>query len=170
MKKGYIHVYTGDGKGKTTAALGLVIRALGAGLSVCVVQFIKSMEYHEIRTLRGLGVSVHQFGRGCFITGEPRAEDTALAREGLEFARGLMNNDDLDLLILDEINVAQRLGLLEPDAVLEVVRAKPIGLELVCTGRGAPKELIEAADLVTEMVNVRHYYDLGVEARDGIER
>lgn len=170
MERGYVHVYTGDGKGKTTAALGLVIRALGAGLSVCVVQFIKSMEYHELRTLRGLGVPVHQFGRGCFITGEPAAEDRELAQRGVAFARELMTRGGLDLLVLDEINVTIPLKLLQTAEVLDLVRAKPAGLELVCTGRGAPPELMAAADLVTEMVNVRHYYDAGVPARDGIER
>jgi cob(I)alamin adenosyltransferase len=170
MENGYLQVYTGDGKGKTTAALGLVVRALGAGFSVCVIQFIKSMEYHEIRTLRSLGVSIHQFGRGCFIKGEPADEDRALARQGLEFVRSLFDEEGVDLLILDEINVALQLRLLEPTAVLDVLRSKPRSLELVCTGRGAPKELIDAADLVTEMVNIKHYYDAGIPARDGIER
>lgn len=169
MKKGYIQVYTGDGKGKTTAALGLVTRALGAGLSVHVIQFIKSMEYSELHTLRKLGVPVHQFGRGCFIRGVPAGEDREIASRGLSFARELMDTD-LDLLVLDEINVAIALGLLETEDVLEVLRAKPEGMELICTGRGAPPALVEIADLVTEMVSVRHYYDSGVEARDGIER
>jgi cob(I)alamin adenosyltransferase len=170
MDRAYLHVYTGDGKGKTTAALGLILRALGAGLSVCMVQLIKSMEYHELRMLRRLGVPVHQYGRGCFITAEPTAEDRRLAREGLAFARRLFDRDDLDLLVLDEVNVAVQLGLLDEHELLEVVRSRPAGLELVCTGRGAPRTLIETADLVTEMVNVKHYYEAGVLARDGIER
>jgi cob(I)alamin adenosyltransferase len=170
MEQGYVQVYTGNGKGKTTAALGLVIRALGAGRSVAVVQFIKSMEYHELRILRDLRVPVHQFGRGCFIRGEPAPEDRELAARGLAFVRELFERGDLDVLVLDEINVAVQLRLLDPAAVLEVIRARPAGLELVCTGRGAPAELIDAADLVTEMVNVKHYYDRGVPARDGIER
>lgn len=168
--RGYIHVYTGDGKGKTTAALGLVVRALGAGMSACVVQFIKNMEYHELRTLRKLGIPVQQFGRGCFLLEEPTDEDRAIAGRGLDYVRKLFAEDGLDLLILDEINVAQQLGLLEPADVLDVVRSKPEGLELVCTGRGAPRELCDAADLVTEMKNIKHYYDSGVMARDGIER
>jgi cob(I)alamin adenosyltransferase len=170
MERGYVQVYTGDGKGKTTAALGLVVRALGAGLSVHVVQFIKSMEYHELRTLRVLGVPVHQYGRGCFIRGEPKSEDKDMAGRGLTFARELMAQGRLDLLVLDEINVAVSLGLLAIEDVLDVVRSKPRGLELVCTGRGAPRQLIDCADLVTEMVNRKHYYDAGVAARDGIER
>ena len=170
MNHGYLQVYTGDGKGKTTAALGLLVRALGAGLSVHMVQFIKSMEYHELRTLRGLGVPVHQFGRGCFIGEEPKREDKEAAARGLEFARELMMKEDLDLMVLDEINVALSLGLLETEDVLHVLLARPKGLEIVCTGRGAPNGLIEAADLVTEMVSHKHYYDAGVEAREGIER
>jgi cob(I)alamin adenosyltransferase len=170
MDHGYVHVYTGDGKGKTTAALGLLVRALGAGLGVALVQLIKSMEYHELRPLRSLGVPVHQFGRGCFIRGEPAPEDRRLARDGIAFARALWARQDLDVLVLDEVNVALELGLVDLDEVLELVRAKPPTLELVCTGRGAPPELVAAADLVTEMVNLRHYYDAGVEARDGIER
>lgn len=168
MEKGFLQVYTGDGKGKTTAALGLVVRAVGAGLKVHVVQFIKSMEYSELTVLRRLGVPVHQFGRGCFIRGKPAKEDREVASEGLRFARALMDGD-LDMLIFDEINVAVALGLLETKDVLALVRARPIGLELICTGRGAPAELLEQADLVTEMVKVTHYYDSGFTARKGIE-
>ncbi len=170
MEHGYLHVYTGDGKGKTTAALGLVIRAFGAGLSVHVVQFIKSMEYHELRILRGLGVPVDQFGRGCFISGEPRSEDKEMAARGLAFVRELMARDSLDLLVLDEVNVALSLGLLPVEDVLAALRNRPAGLEVVCTGRGAPPQLVESADLVTEMLNCKHYYDAGIAARDGIER
>jgi cob(I)alamin adenosyltransferase len=170
MEHGYVQVYTGDGKGKTTAALGLVVRALGAGLRVCVVQFIKNMEYHELRTLRGLGVPVHQYGRGCFIRGKPKAEDREIAGRGLAFAGEIMARGDFDLLILDEINVALSLGLLAVEDMLAVVRSKPKELELVCTGRGAPRELQDMADLVTEMVNHKHYFEAGITARDGIER
>jgi cob(I)alamin adenosyltransferase len=169
MQRGYVQIYTGDGKGKTTAALGLAVRAVGAGLSVCVVQFIKSKEYHELRTLRELGIPVHQYGRGCFIIGEPTAEDKRLATQGLAEVRKFATRDDLDLLILDEVNVALELGLLDLADILELLRSKPTGLEIVCTGRGAPTELLDAADLVTNMVSVKHYYDTGVLARDGIE-
>jgi cob(I)alamin adenosyltransferase len=169
MKQGYVQIYTGDGKGKTTAALGLAMRAVGAGLSVCIVQFIKSREYSEILTLHKLGIPVHQFGRGCFIMGEASPEDKAAAAEGLVAVRSLMAAGELDVLILDEINVALSLGLLALADVLDLVRSKPVGLELVLTGRGAPPELIAAADLVTEMVKVKHYYDAGVSGRKGIE-
>lgn len=170
MDHAYVHVYTGDGKRKTTAALGLLLRARGAGLKVCLVQFIKSMEYHEVGMLKELGVPVRQFGRGCFIRGEPEEADRKLARDGLTYARRLLHRGDLDLLILDEVNVAIHLGLVDETEVLDLLPARPAGLELVCTGRGAPEALINAADLVTEMVNVKHYYDAGVPARDGIER
>lgn len=170
MEHGYLQVYTGDGKGKTTAALGLVIRALGAGLSVRIVQFIKNMEYHELRVLRGLGVPVHQFGHGCFIMGEPKSEDKEVAARGLAFARNLMVQGGLDLLVLDEVNVAVSLGLLTVEDVLDAIRGRPTGLEIVCTGRGAPPQLVESADLVTEMVECKHYYRAGIAARDGIER
>lgn len=170
MDRGYLQVYTGDGKGKTTAALGLAVRAAGAGLSVCVIQFIKSMEYHELRILRQLGIGVHQFGRGCFITGPPGDEDIAAAARGLYFADETLQQRRADVVILDEINVALSLGLLQAHDVLTVLRRRPISIEVVCTGRGAPPELVEAADLVTEMVERKHYYTAGVMARDGIER
>lgn len=169
MERGYVHVYTGDGKGKTTAALGLAVRALGAGLSVHVVQFIKSNEYSEIRTLRRLGIPVHQFGRGRFIRNEPSPDDKEIAAKGLAAVRDLMSRDDIDVLILDEIIVVLGLRLLDLADVLELVRSKPAGIELVLTGRGAPRELVDAADLVTKMVKMKHYYDNGVRARDGIE-
>ncbi len=170
MDRGYLQVYTGDGKGKTTAALGLAVRATGAGLSVCLIQFIKSMEYHELRILRQLAIGVHQFGRGCFITGPPGAEDIAAAARGLHFADETLQQRGADVVILDEINVALSLGLLQPHEVLEVLRRRPASVEVICTGRGASPELVEAADLVTEMVDRKHYYTAGVMARDGIER
>jgi len=170
MRRGYLQVYTGDGKGKTTAAIGLAVRALGAGLSVCMVQFIKSMPYAELGVLRRLGVSVHQFGRGCFIRGEPTEADRAMAARGLAFVETVYADRALGLLILDEINVAIHLGLVQTGAVLETVSRRPASLELVCTGRGAPPELLAAADLATRMECLKHYYDRGVAARDGIER
>jgi cob(I)alamin adenosyltransferase len=135
-----------------------------------MVQFIKSMEYHELRTLRGLDVPVHQFGLGCFIRGEPATQDKQMAERGLGFAREVMARGDVDLLILDDINLALNLGLLAIEDVIEAVRTKPNGLEIVCTGRGAPKQLWGVADLVTEMVNHKHYFETGITARDGIER
>jgi cob(I)alamin adenosyltransferase len=170
MNRGYLQVYTGDGKGKTTAALGLAVRAVGAGLSVCVLQFVKSVEYHELGALRRLGIPVHLHGRGCIFGRPPSPEDRAAARSGMSHARELLSRAGLDLLILDEVNVAAHLGLIEVAELVELVRTRPAGVELVCTGRSAPRALLEHADLVTEMKSVRHYYDAGVTARDGIER
>ncbi len=170
MNRGYVHVYTGDGKGKSTAAFGLAVRAIGAGLSVCVIQFIKSMDYHELRVLRQVGVQLHQFGRGCFIMSTPQPEDRVMAARGATFARELLSGTPPDVLILDEINVACQLGLLEAVDVVRILESRPPTVELICTGRGAPPELIAAADLVTEMVNRKHYFEMGVQARDGIER
>lgn len=170
MDTGYLQVYTGDGKGKSTAAFGLVLRALGAGLRVHVIQFIKSMEYAEIRTFERLGVSVTQFGRGCFIYGEPEQEDKNMAALGLRFVGERFAAGDLDLVILDEINVACRIGLFSTQELMTLIAARPATMEVVCTGRDAPPELIAAADLVTEMRAIKHYYDTGVQARDGIER
>lgn len=170
MDHGYTHVYTGDGKGKTTAALGLLVRAVGAGLRTHLIQFIKTMEYNELAVLERIGVPVDQFGSGCFLVEEPNTADIRQARDGLRFARGLFEDPKLDLLVLDEVNVACQLGLLDPLEVLDLVYAKPRSLELVCTGRGAPPELLQAADLVTEMVNLKHYFDAGILARAGVER
>lgn len=177
MEKAYVHVYTGDGKGKTTAALGLVVRALGAGLDVYIGQFIKGMRYSEIATLetldRALGagrLEVRQFGRGCFIGREPEAADIAAARAGLEAARNAVMSEDWDLVVLDEVNVALSRGLLDEGEVLELLERKPASVELVLTGRGAPEAILARADLVTEMRCVKHYYEAGVQARDGIER
>ena len=169
MERGYVHIYTGAGKGKTTAALGLAVRALGAGLTACVVQFVKGVECSEIRTLRKLEIPVYQFGHGCFIMGEPSLDDRQIAAQGLAVVREIIDRGDVDVLILDEVNVALGLRLLDLADVLELVQSKPAGLELVLTGRGAPRELLDAADLVTEMVKVKHYYDRRVPARDGIE-
>lgn len=177
MGKAYVHVYTGDGKGKTTAALGLAIRALGAGLDVYLGQFIKGMRYSEIATLealdRALGpgrLELRQFGRGCFIGREPEAADFAAASAGLEAARNAILSEDWDLVILDEINVAMAKGLVVESEVLDLLERRPPSVELVLTGRGAPEAIRARADLVTEMRCVKHYYETGVQARDGIER
>jgi cob(I)alamin adenosyltransferase len=170
MNRGYLQVYTGEGKGKTTAALGLAVRAAGAGLSACVLQFMKSVEYHELGALRRLGIPVHLHGCGCILGRPPALEDRAAARNGMAHARELLARGGLDLLILDEVNVAAHLGLIRVDELVELVRTRPAGVEIVCTGRSAPGALLELADLITEMTSVRHYYDAGVAARDGIER
>ncbi len=167
-----VHVYTGDGKGKTTAALGLALRALGHGLKVYLIQFMKGdPEYGELRAGRRLdGLTIRQFGRTDFVDRDhPAEEDLALARQGLEHAREIMAAGRCDLMILDEINVALDFGLVPVKSVLELIESKPHDMELILTGRSAPRPIIQAADLVTEMREIKHYYQQGRTARDGIE-
>ncbi len=170
--KGFIHVYTGNGKGKTTAALGLTLRALGAGFKVFFGQFLKSGEYSEIKALKTFvpQVEIAQFGRGCFIRGKPSPEDYRLAREGWSLAKEKILSGNFQLVVLDEFNLALHFGLIPLDEVLEFLAQKPLPSELVLTGRYAPPALIEIADLVTEMREIKHYYHLGLKARKGIEK
>jgi cob(I)alamin adenosyltransferase len=165
-----IQVYTGDGKGKTTAALGLAIRAAGAGKHVFIGQFIKGLEYSELRSLKKFkNIKVEQFGRGCFIKRKPGLKDIELATAGLNKIRDIVKKQKFDLIILDEINVALDLGLLESEEVLKLVKKIPKKIELVLTGRNAPAELIKTADLVSEIKEVKHYFRKGQVARRGIE-
>jgi len=167
---GYVHVYTGNGKGKTTAALGLALRAICAGKKIYIGQFIKGMHYSELDAVKYLpNLVIEQYGRGCFIRGKPTEEDIKLARNGLKRAREVLNNQTFDIVILDEINVAIFYKLLDVVEVLELITNRPRNVELILTGRYAPKQIIEMADLVTEMVEVKHYYRQGVPARKGIE-
>jgi cob(I)alamin adenosyltransferase len=172
MKRGYIQVYTGNGKGKTTAALGLTTRAVGADLRVLWIQFIKSGAYSELEGLRYFGdrVSLEQFGTGRFVMREPTPEDKALAERGLRRLRETFEAGDFDVVILDEFNVALSKGLLSLDSALQLLSEKPEHFEVVCTGRNAPSELCAMADLVTEMRELKHYYSDGVAARRGIEK
>lgn len=172
FKHGYVHVYTGDGKGKTTAALGLALRAAGAGLRVFIAQFIKSERYSEIQALecfRGQ-IVCHQYGSGCWIKGEPSAEDVRLAHEGLEEVKQIIASQQYQLVILDEATIASWFKLFSVEELLTIIDTKPESLELVLTGRRADPRLIERADLVTEMREVKHYFTRGVLARRGIER
>ena len=169
--QGFVQVYTGDGKGKTTAALGLALRAAGAGLRVYFGQFIKNADYSEIKALARFAdcITVRQFGRGCFLLTEPAPEDRAAARRALEGLSEALTSGDYDLVIADEANVAVALGLIEANDLVGLIDLRPEQVELVLTGRGAPDAVLARADLVTEMRCVRHYYDRGVLARQGIE-
>jgi len=172
MEKGLVQVYTGDGKGKTTAALGLAMRAIGKGLKVFMVQFLKGRAYGEVATSKMLpdSFTLVQSGLDTFVKkDEPSAEDLALARQGLEQAREAMLSGDWDIVILDEVNVAVELGVLTVDEVLPLIDGRPQGVELVLTGRYAPPEFCQRADLITEMKKVKHCYDQGVGMREGIE-
>ena len=169
--RGYVQVYTGNGKGKTTAALGLALRAAGAGLRVFIAQFIKGTACSELEALRRFSdaITVKQFGRGCFVWGRPSRADVDAARKGLSEVRTIVSSGEYQVVILDEANVAAHLGLISVDELLAVIDAKPEDVELVITGRNADPRVIERADLVTEMVEVKHYYSRGVKARKGIE-
>lgn len=170
-ENGYVHVYTGNGKGKTTAAIGLAVRAAGAGLRVYIAQFIKGKVYSEIHALKRFEdqITVRQFGRGCFIFNAPEAEDFRLAENGLTEVRRILDEEDYGVVIFDEANVAVSLGLFPVERLLELIAAKPRQTELVFTGRNAPPQLIDQADLVTEMREIKHYYTNGVIGRTGIE-
>ena len=170
--KGYVQVYTGDGKGKTTAALGLAMRAAGAGLKVYIAQFVKGMKYAELITLARLSefITLKQYGRNCFIKNSPQEEDIRAAREALKEVKDIMISGKYQVIILDEANIATFYNLFTVDELLDLIRQKPEGVELVITGRRADPRIIEAADLVTEMKEVKHYYTKGVQARDGIEK
>ncbi len=172
IKKGYLQVYTGDGKGKTTAAMGLALRAAGAGLRVYIAQFVKGMHYSELDALKRFEdlITIKQYGRSCFITRDPEQADVDAAREGLTAVRKLLAEDAPDVLILDEANIAVFYKLFSVEDLLEVIESRPQGVEVVVTGRKAPPELLEKADLVTEMKEIKHYYAQGVAARDGIEK
>ena len=169
--QGFVQIYTGDGKGKTTAALGLALRAFGAGLKVYVAHFMKQGDYGEVAALARLGdqVTAEQFGTGRFVRGMPDAQDLAAARNALAAVRSAMASGQFDLVIADEANVAVASGALDEQDLLDLIAARPGPVELVLTGRGATSAVMAAADLVTEMKAVKHYFKRGVTARKGIE-
>jgi cob(I)alamin adenosyltransferase len=170
--KGYVHVYTGDGKGKTTAAFGLALRAAGAGLKIYIAQFVKGMKYSEHTALARLSdaITVKQYGRGCFIHRTPEEEDIRAAEEGLIEVKEIMCSGKYEMIILDEANIATGFDLFSVEDLLDFIQAKPQEVELIITGRMADPRVIEAADLVTEMKEIKHYYQKGILARDGIEK
>ncbi|MEI6856005.1 cob(I)yrinic acid a,c-diamide adenosyltransferase [Psychrilyobacter sp.] len=170
--KGYTHVYTGNGKGKTTASIGLIVRALGNGLKVYMGQFMKGQKYGELDTLEKLGVLVERFGtENCIISPEHITDlDIAKAKEGYKKVEAILLSKKYDLIVLDEICVSTYFNLITKEEILHLMEIKPKETELILTGRYAPKEVMESADLVTEMKEIKHYYDCGVMARKGIER
>ncbi|MGD1995980.1 MAG: cob(I)yrinic acid a,c-diamide adenosyltransferase [Anaerolineae bacterium] len=172
LQRGFVQLYTGDGKGKTTAALGLALRAAGHGMRTYIGQFMKGQPYGELDALRDHPcIAIEQYGDVCCIRREEvTAEHVAQAHQGLEQARGAMLSGEYDIVVLDEVNVAIWFRLLAVEEVLELLDQKPERVEVVLTGRRAPQELIERADLVTQMREVKHYYQKGVAARKGIER
>lgn len=171
LKKGYIHVYTGPGKGKTTAALGLGLRAAGAGLKVYMIQFMKGRRYSELDAVEQLrNFTIVQYGRDEFVSKEkPQQIDIDLAQQGFAHAQQIVKNGKYDVVILDEINVAVEYNLIRLKDILKLAEEKPQETELVLTGRYAAPEIVKIAHLVTEMLEINHPYQNGVYARKGID-
>ena len=171
--KGYTHIYTGNGKGKTTAAMGLAMRAVGGGLRVYIGEFIKGMEYGEVKIIheRFPEIEVELFGidAGCIINRSATEDDVAAAKAGLSKAKAAMLSGRYDLVILDELTIPVSLGLLDEQTVLDLIAQKPEEVELVITGRYATEAMIEAADLVSDVSEIKHYYRQGVLSRKGID-
>lgn len=169
---GYVQVYTGNGKGKTTAAIGLALRALGAGWRVYFAQFLKAGEYSEHKALAKFSddLTIKTYGRNVFIKGEPEDEDRRLAQEAVQEIAEIVTSGHYRLVVLDEANVAAHYGLITVDQILDLIQRRAEGVEIVVTGRYAHSRLIDRADLVTEMQEVKHYYDRGIRARVGVEK
>lgn len=172
--KGYVQVYTGTGKGKTTAALGIALRAAGHGLRTYIGQFLKGQDYGELHSIQkmSLWITVEQFGRKSFIhvTKDPDEEDFRRAKSGLNKCEKAMLSGKYDIIILDEINVAIYFKLITENDVHYFLDKRPENIEVILTGRYAPGSLVKRADLVTEMKEVKHYHHRGVQARKGIEK
>lgn len=171
MEKGYVHVLTGNGKGKTTAAIGLAIRAAGAGFKIFLGQFVKKGEYSEILALKRFSdlITIEQFGLGRFTYNEPKIEDIQAARNGIERIKLALTSGEYDMVILDEANVAVKLGLFPVQELIGIIINKPVQIELIITGRYASPRVMEMADMVTECKMRKHYYNNGAKARLGIE-
>ncbi len=172
LSKGYVHVYTGNGKGKTTAAIGLAIRAAGAGIKVFIGQFLKgrySSEHEILKKFIPL-IDVEMFGREGFIFKDIEKEDRENALNGVLKIKEVMDSGEYGLVIMDEINVALYYGLVDLGIIIDLIKGKPDGVELVLTGRNAHPSVIEIADLVTEMKEIKHYLHKGIKARRGIEK
>jgi cob(I)alamin adenosyltransferase len=169
--KSYIHVYTGNGKGKTTAAFGLALRAIGAGKKVFFAQFIKGKMYAEIKAVQKhlAAITIKQYGFGCFIVNKPTQEDIIAARNGLEQIAHIVQSDAYDMVVLDEADIAIYYDLFTSQELIDIIQNRKETIEIIITGRHATPDIIEIADLVTEMKEVKHYYTHGVEARKGIE-
>lgn len=172
VKKGFIQIYTGDGKGKTTAALGQAIRAAGHGMKTYIGQFMKGQHYGELTTLQDHPlITIEQYGDvDCIHKESVSQKHIDLASRGLELAEKAMLSCQYDIIVLDEINVSIWFGLITTQSVMALLKKRPENVEVILTGRRAPEELIKIADLVSEMKEVKHYYHRGIKARDGIER
>jgi len=173
LEKGYIQIYTGNGKGKTTAALGLIMRALGSGMKIFLCQFMKNNDTGELNILRQFSdrIKVIQCGLGKFCTSRenPGQDHIDAAKEGFKEAAEAVSSGEYDLIVLDEINVAIYYNLIPVEDLISLLKNKPDKTEIILTGRYADKKLYEYADLITEMKEVKHYYKIGVQQRKGIE-
>ena len=173
LKQGFVQIYTGNGKGKSTAAIGQAIRAAGFGLKTYIALFMKEYPYNELNSLKKLSewISIEQFGGDEFVYKKelPGEEELAKTRKGLQSAKEKMLSGEYDLIILDEAIVAIYFKLIETKELVEFIKIKPEDVELILTGRYCPEELIDLADLVTEMKEVKHYYQKGITSRRGIE-
>jgi cob(I)alamin adenosyltransferase len=170
MEKGYIHLYTGNGKGKTTAAFGLALRAAMSGKTVYIGQFIKGMAYQETKCTTVIpAIEIEQYGTTCYIDREPDLKDIEMARAGLEKCRQVMQSGSYDVVILDEVTIAIYFKLLNDQEVIESISSKADHVEVVMTGRYASEALIDAADLVSDIQEIKHYYTHGVLSRTGID-
>ena len=170
--KGLVQVYTGDGKGKTTAALGLALRASGHGAKVMIIEFMKGWPgYGELQALKGLaGITLVKTGREkCIFRGDETGEDFAEAARGLKLAQEALSSGEYDLVILDEASVAADFGLISGEELADIIGRRAEGTEVVVTGRHAPEELMAIADLITEMREICHPYQRGIAAREGVE-
>ena len=173
LKQGFVQIYTGNGKGKSTAAIGQAVRAAGFGLKSYIAQFMKEYPYNELFSLKHLSewISIGQFSGDEFVYKKelPGKEELAKARKGLQSAKEKMLSGEYDLIILDEAIVAIYFKLILTEELIKFIKIKPDNVELILTGRYCPEELIELADLVTEMKEVKHYYQKGITSRKGIE-
>jgi cob(I)alamin adenosyltransferase len=173
LEKGFVQIYTGNGKGKSTAAIGQAVRAAGFGLKTYIAQFMKEFPYNELNSLKSLSewITVEQFGGDEFVYKKelPGKEELEKARKGLQSAKDKMLSGDYDLIILDEAIVAIYFKLIRTEDLVAFIKQKPENVELILTGRYCPEELINLADLVTEMKEVKHYYQKGIISRKGIE-
>lgn len=173
LKKGYIQLYTGDGKGKTTAALGLALRAAGAGLKTIMIQFMKGQHYRELDSVKKLDgmIIIEQYGskKFCMPDNENFEEHYNICRKGITRTLEVIEDENFSIVILDEIVTSLIFNIVTMDDIKEIIKRKPENKELILTGRRAPQELIDLCDLVTEMKEIKHYYTQGVQARVGIE-
>ena len=173
FEKGYIQIYTGNGKGKSTAAIGQAVRAAGFGLRTYIAQFMKEFPYNELNSLKHLSewITIEQFGGDKFVYKKepPDKIEIDKARRGIAMAKNKMLSRKYDLIILDEVCVAIYFGLFSDEEILTFIKQKPENVEMILTGRYCPDKLIEKADLVTEMNELKHYYQEGITSRKGIE-